>query len=154
MYLFFKTIHILGAALLIGNAIITAFWKIYADRTRGPAIVAFAQRLVTVTDWVFTGSGIFLLVVGGYGMLWVSGVDPFSLGWLFWGQAAFYFSGVIWILFLVPTQIAQARQARSFADGAPVPTSYLRLGHRWLAWGAVSTLPLILAFYMMVAKPA
>ena len=41
-YLFLKGIHILGVILLLGNIIVTAWWKIMADRTRDPRVIAFA----------------------------------------------------------------------------------------------------------------
>ena len=53
-YLVFKLVHIFGIILFLGNIIVTALWKVQADRTRDPRIIAFAQRLVTLTDWVFT----------------------------------------------------------------------------------------------------
>ena len=52
-----KYLHILGIVLLLGNVTITAFWKAFADRTGDPVVIAFGQRLVTITDFVFTGGG-------------------------------------------------------------------------------------------------
>ena len=56
-YLFLKGIHILGVILLLGNIIVTAWWRIMADRTRDPRVIAFAQQQVTWTDWVITAPG-------------------------------------------------------------------------------------------------
>ena len=67
MYAFFKSVHILGLVLMAGNVTVTALWKVFADRTSKTQIMAFAQWLVTVTDFSFTLSGGFLMVVGGYG---------------------------------------------------------------------------------------
>jgi Predicted integral membrane protein (DUF2269) len=53
MYRAFKVIHLLGVVLFLGNIIVTAVWKMLADRTREPRTIAYAQRLVTVTDWIF-----------------------------------------------------------------------------------------------------
>ena len=58
MYLAFKVIHLLGVVLFLGNIIVTAVWKALADQTREPRTIAYAQRLVTVTDWIFTLSGV------------------------------------------------------------------------------------------------
>lgn len=49
-----------------GNAVITvgtALWKTLADQTPDPPIVAYAQRLVTVTDAAFTATGAALITV-------------------------------------------------------------------------------------------
>ena len=125
----FKVIHLLGVVLFLGNIIVTALWKILADCTREPAVVAFAQWLVTLTDWIFTAGGAALIVIGGYGMAGIGGLD-LRQTWLVWGQSLFVISGLIWVAVLIPTQIAQARQARAFAAGGPIPDSYWRLGRR------------------------
>ena len=57
--------HSAGAVLLLGNIIVTAWWKVMADRTGNPSIIAFAQRQVTLTDFAFTAVGVILLVVAG-----------------------------------------------------------------------------------------
>ena len=45
-----KTVHVLGVVLFLGNIILTTVWKMLADRTKNPPAVAYAQRLVVVTD--------------------------------------------------------------------------------------------------------
>src|SRR5262249_53877534 len=135
----FKLVHLLGVILFLGNIIVTGVWKVLADRTGEPQIVAYAQRLVTITDWVFTAGGILLILVGAYGMAFIAGIDLRGQTWLVWGQALFGISGVIWVLILIPTQIAQARQARTFASGGPIPEGYWRHGQRWAIWGTIAT---------------
>src|SRR5215813_12030949 len=153
MYLVFKAIHLLGVVLFLGNIIITAVWKTLADQTREPRTIAYAQRLVTVTDWIFTLGGVVLILIGGYGMVAIAGLDPLGQAWLIWGQGLFIASAVIWVLFLIPTQIAQARIARSFKQGEPIPESYWRLGKRWAVWGTIATLLPLANLYFMVFKP-
>jgi hypothetical protein len=70
-----KLLHLLGVVLLVGNVTVTSIWKLYADRTGDARIVAFAQRLVTVTDWFFTFWGVVLLLVGGFGAAWQIGPE-------------------------------------------------------------------------------
>ncbi|MEZ5842074.1 MAG: DUF2269 family protein, partial [Hyphomicrobiales bacterium] len=64
----YKSIHVLGVVLFLGNIIITGFWKAFADRTGNPVVIAFGQRLVTITDWIFTFGGVVLVVFGYTGM--------------------------------------------------------------------------------------
>ena len=153
MYLVFKAIHLLGVVLFLGNIIITAVWKTLADQTREPRTIAYAQRLVTVTDWVFTLGGVVLILVGGYGMVAIARLDPLEQAWLIWGQGLFMASAVIWVLFLIPTQIAQGRIARAFKQSGPIPESYWRLGKRWAIWGTIATLLPLANLYFMVFKP-
>jgi hypothetical protein len=54
----------LGVVLFPDNIIVTAVWKSLADQSREPRTIAYAQRLVTVTDWIFTLSGVVLILVG------------------------------------------------------------------------------------------
>jgi uncharacterized membrane protein len=149
----FKVVHLFGVVIFLGNIIVTALWKVMADRTGEPAIIAYAQRLVTLTDWVFTAGGVLFILVGAYGMAGLAGLDLRGTPWLIWGQTLFVISGLIWVFILIPTQIAQARQARAFADGTAIPESYWRHGRRWLIWGIIATLVPMANLYLMVFKP-
>jgi uncharacterized membrane protein len=147
-----KLLHLMGLVLLLGNVTVTSIWKLYADRTGDARIIAFAQRLVTLTDWFFTFWGILLLVVGGFAAAWEIGLDPFGPRWLLSAELQFLAAGAIWLGVLVPVQIRQARLARGFAAGGPVPEEYRRLSRRWIIWGLIATLPLLGASWEMIAK--
>ena len=151
MYLAFKFMHLLGVVLLIGNVTASAVWKVFANRTEDAVVVAFAQKLVSYTDWSLTLGGVVLVTVGGYGMAVVAGLD-LRRGWLLWGQLLFLVSGLVWLAKLVPLQIAQRRMTNAFAPGMPVPPAYRKLCTRWIAWGAVATVPLVAATWLMVMK--
>lgn len=153
-YLAFKVVHILGVVLFLGNIIVTGVWKALADRTGNPRTIAYAQRLVSLTDWIFTAGGVVLILIGAYGMLWVARVNPLGQAWLIWGQSLFIASGIIWVAVLIPTQIVQAREARSFVDGGPIPESYWQHSRRWYFWGVLATLLPLANLYFMVVKPA
>lgn len=152
-YAVFKFIHVLGVVLLIGNVTTTSVWKVFADRSRSPTTIAFAQRLVGLTDWWLTGIGIVLVMVGGYGM---SAAGPLNhlieLPWLFWSQVMFVASGAIWLLVLVPIQVAQSRQASRFTAETAIPETYWKLGRRWIFWGVAATVLLVVALFRMVTK--
>lgn len=152
-YLAFKVVHLLGVVLFLGNIIVTGVWKTLADQTREPPTIAYAQRLVTITDWVFTLGGIVLILIGAYGMVAAGGLDPLGTTWLIWGQGLFIASGIIWALILIPTQVAQARMARDFARGGTIPARYWHLARRWMIWGTIATLLPLANLYVMVVKP-
>jgi len=152
-YLAFKSLHIAGVVLFLGNIIITGVWKVLADHTAEPKIVAYAQRLVTVTDFIFTAGGVVLILIGAYGMVWTGGLDPVHTTWLLWGQGLFIASGLIWVAILIPIQIKQARMARGFARGEAIRERYWRLGRQWAIWGTVATLLPLANLYFMVFKP-
>ncbi len=147
-----KILHLLGVVVLIGNVTVTSFWKVFADRTADPKIVAHAQKMVTITDWAFTASGIALLCIGGFGAAWVADIPAFSARWLVEAEILFGLSGAVWLTILLPIQWRQAKMARGFAQGGTIPDAYWRNGRLWLIWGIVATVPLVAAIYVMVAK--
>ncbi|MEE4288193.1 MAG: DUF2269 domain-containing protein [Erythrobacter sp.] len=149
----FKYLHYLGIILLAGNITVTAVWKVFADRNGDWRIVRFGQRLVTGTDFGLTIPGIVLTMVGGYGVLWVQGYSLTEPAWLLWSQVFFVSAGAIWLFILVPIQVKQARLANAFTSQADVTDEYRRLSRRWITWGLISTVPLCIVLWLMVAKP-
>lgn len=149
----FKFAHIVGIVLLLGNITVTAVWKVFADRTRDAAIVAFGQRMVTGTDFGLTLPGILLTIIGGYGAMYEARYDFPGPAWLVWSQLCFIVAGLIWLGVLIPIQVRQARMARQFASAAQVPVEYRTLARRWLVWGLIATVPLVSALYFMIDKP-
>lgn len=147
-----KIFHLLGVILFIGNIIITGWWKVMADRTGDLAIVAFAQRQVTLTDWVFTFGGVLIVALCGYGMAAHMGEGAFELTWIRWGYGLFIASGIVWVTILLPLQIMQARMARRFVDEGEIPARYWKLARRWLFWGIVATILPLANLYWMVMK--
>ena len=152
-YLLLKALHILGAVLFLGNIIVTGWWKVMADRTRDPVIVAFAQRQVTLTDFVFTAGGAALLLGAGIANATLHGMDYFKIRWLAWGYGLFIASGVLWVTVLIPVQWKQAQLAKQFGHGGIIPAEYWKLGRIWIVVGMVATLLPLANLYWMVFKP-
>ena len=152
-YLLLKSLHILGAVIFLGNIIVTGWWKVMADRTRNPAVIAFAQRQVTLTDYIFTGGGVVLILATGLGNAILLNMDFLSIKWLSWGFWLFNISGIIWITVLIPVQIKQAKMARQFANGGDIPERYWTLGRLWIIYGTLATVIPLANLYWMVFKP-
>ena len=152
-YLLLKSLHILGVIIFMGNIIVTAWWKTMADRTRDPVIIRFAQRQVTLTDYVFTAGGAALLLVGGIANAALHDIDYLGVRWLAWGYWLFIMSGVIWAAVLIPVQIKQARLARQFTPGCVIPDRYWALGRIWTGFGLLATIIPLANIYWMVFKP-
>ena len=152
-YLVLKSVHIFGVILLLGNLIVTAWWKLMANRTKNPSIIAFAQRQVTLTDFVFTAPGALLAILAGDSMAYNFMADSWSIEWLTWGRSLFITSGIIWISILIPTQIKQARLASNFANGKSIPDEYWKLSTRWNIFGTIAVVLPLINIYWMVFKP-
>jgi uncharacterized membrane protein len=152
-YYLFKFLHVAGVILLVGNITVTAVWKVFADRTHDPSIVAFGQRMVTGTDLGLTLPGIALTMIGGYGALVEAGYGFPGPAWLIWGQVCFVVAGLIWLGVLVPIQFRQARMADTFKNLDTIPEDYQKLARDWLIWGLIATVPMVAALYFMIAKP-
>ena len=81
-YQYLKMFHIIGVVMFVGNIMVTALWKTTADRTRDANIIAFAQRLVTITDFIFTGFGAGLVFVTGFLMAFQYFDNFLSIKWI------------------------------------------------------------------------
>jgi uncharacterized membrane protein len=145
-------IHVLGAVIFLGNIVVTFFWKLMADRTRDPKVLAFSQQLVARTDKVFTALGATLLAASGYAYAGHMKISVMHTSWLLWSQIFFYASAVIWAAILVPIQIKQSRMAKEFAVSGEISDEYWRLTRRWNLAGAVATVLPAIALALMVLK--
>jgi len=152
-YLWLKTIHILGVVLFLGNIIITGWWKVMADNTKNAQVIAFAQRQVTLTDYVFTAGGAAILLLAGFANVGIHQMS-FSAKWLSQGLWMFVLSGIIWLVVLIPTQVKQAKMAREFSQSNVIPETYWKLCTRWNIYGAIAVLLPLINLYWMTFKPA
>ena len=152
MALILKSLHVFGVCLFIGNIIVSALWKVMADRTGSFPVVRFATRLVNVTDVLFTGLGVTLLLVTGHLLAGYYG-GIVSQAWILWSYVLFGVSGAIWLFVLVPIQLKQARLLRTSLQEI-IPDEYHRLARIWSLAGTVATLVPLPAIYLMVSKGA
>jgi uncharacterized membrane protein len=146
-------LHLLGVILFLGNIVVTAMWKLLADRTKSPPVVAYAQRLVTITDVAFTATGVILIIVAGQVLAGDYGGVFSGPPWLTWGWSLFIAAGVVWLAVLVPIQVQQERLARQFRHGGKIPDRYWRLSKLWAVSGGLATVLPLVTLYLMVFKP-
>lgn len=146
-----KTLHIFGASLFIGNIIVSAFWKVMADRTNSIATIQYAIKLLNQTDSFFTGLGATLLVVSGH-MLAENFGGVLSQQWIIQSYILFGISGLLWIAVLVPIQIKQSKLIRNLQNTDSIPEQYLKLAKLWSIIGTIATIVPLPAIYIMVTK--
>jgi uncharacterized membrane protein len=151
-YLLLKLVHIAAAVLFLGDVLISFIWKLSADRTRRPSVVAYAQEMVVWTDWWLMLPASVVLAASGFANAQLHGLPIWTDFGLLWGQTAFYLSGLIWIALLLPIQHKMLTMARAFREAEEVPADYHALNRRWRSWGLVSiALPLV-ALGLMVLR--
>jgi len=145
-----KIIHVLCACLFLGNVIVSGTWAALAERTRDHAIIQFSNRMVLMTDLLFTLGGSLGVVITGYLMADRWGGEALH-PWIRWSYLLFGLSGLIWLLVLMPIQLKQRKLLRETSTITP---QYLRLSRTWQIWGAGATVLPLPILYFMINKPA
>lgn len=143
-----KIVHVLSACLFLGNVVVSGTWAALAERTRNYEVIAFSNRLVLVTDLLFTLSGAVLVVITGSMMADRYG-GASSQGWISWSYLLFSASGLIWAFVLVPIQL---RQRTILRRDQAITAEYLRLSRIWQIAGAIATVVPLPIVYLMIAK--
>jgi uncharacterized membrane protein len=145
-------LHVTGVVVFLGNLIVTAVWKTLADQTHDTRVIAYAQRLVTVTDVAFTATGAVLITASGFALAddWGGVTGP---TWLTVGFGLFAASGLIWLTILIPVQLQQMRLTRDFVASDEIPDRYWQLARRWYVFGAIATLLPLANIFVMALKP-
>jgi uncharacterized membrane protein len=143
-----KTIHVLSACLFLGNVIVSGTWAALAERTSNHEIIRFSNKLVLVTDMLFTLSGALGVIVTGHLMAERYGGSA-SHSWISWSYMLFGLSGLIWALVLLPIQLKQRQLLRQFDH---ITLEYLRLSKVWQICGAVATALPLPILYLMITK--
>ncbi len=147
-----KMLHIFGAVLFLGNIIVTAFWKTFADLSKDWRVIAFSQKLVTYTDIFFTTVGVLIIAITGI-LMAKQYANYLHLKWIAWGISLFIASGIIWLSILIPLQIKLHIIAKKFKTNQKVSEEYWKLEKFWMIFGIIATVLPLMNLYWMVFKP-
>ncbi len=148
-----KTLHILSSTFLFGTGVGTAFYLLFASRSRDPKVVAAVARLVVVADWIFTATTIVFQPASGLYLAHRLGV-PLTTPWLCWSLVLFVIAALCWLP-VVWLQMRLRDLAQAAADsGQPLPLRYDGYLGIWAALGVPALFSFLTIFYLMTAKPA
>lgn len=148
-----KTLHVIGATILLGTGGGIAFFMVMADRTRDARLVAHTAGVVVVADVVFTASAIVLQPITGVALAAVEH-QPLGQHWILLSLALYVVAGVFWLP-VVWMQLRMRDLARAAAAaGEPLPPAYQRLYRVWFAFGFPAFAAVIAIIWLMVAKPS
>lgn len=153
MFQLILAIHILAAAIFLGNLITTAFWKVRADRTGNLENMAMTSRAVLLADYVFTGPGISALLVSGILLTGFSGWERFQEPWLGVSLMLLLLTAFIWAGVMIPLQLRMARLAQEALFAGVLDPDYTRTSRRWSMFSGITTLLPIVILFLMVLRP-
>jgi uncharacterized membrane protein len=146
--------HVLGAAMLIGNAIVMGVWLTIAGRANRDGWKRRAAHAVNVGDAWFTVPGVVLILANGLAMVFerYGGVSAItSVPFIGIGLVLLTLTGLVWATRLVPAQLELHRIAQE--PGAMDTAAYGRTLTGWSIWGVIATALPILAVVVMTTKP-
>jgi uncharacterized membrane protein len=140
-----KTLHVVGAILLVGNVTVTGIWALLMYRARAEVPFRPVARAILWTD-LLTVTGGAMLTVTGILLIRQAQLPWLELPWLLRGITALAGSTLIWLVMLLPDQVRMARLD-------PGDSGRLRvLFRRWSGFGWGATLLLYVAIWYMVTK--
>jgi uncharacterized membrane protein len=103
---------------------------------------------IIAADKIFTIPGIVILLGGGFAAAFVGRIPILSTGWLLWGLIAFILSGAAF------GPLSRAQRRISIAAHAGNFQEYEELSKGWAFWGSLALIFPIIAFVIMILKPA
>jgi uncharacterized membrane protein len=152
---FWKTAHILSAAVLFGTGIGIAFfcWFGYRHAMRAGDIGALrgTMRLTVVADAWLTAPAVVFQAVSGVVLMMLLGWPLISL-WSMAVWALFIFTGACWLP-VVWIQILQWREARDAASTTALSRAFHYRFRVWFALGVAAFAAVMAIYWLMVAKP-
>lgn len=155
MYLALKVVHILAVVLFLGNIGLAMLWKLDADRTRNPAIMAHVLEGVVLGDrWITVPSAV-ILVSSGVLMAVIGHLPLLHIGWIWQSLLLFALSGALYVFPIGPDQ-RRLRELAQAAHGEAANldwATYTKLSRRWLSMGALAIFAPAAAVALMVLKP-
>ena len=152
LYSLVKTVHIIGATVLLGTGAGIAFFMLMAHRTGNAALIAHTASVVVVADLLFTASAVVAQPLSGALLAHLAGL-PLSTGWIGASLGLYVLTGLFWLP-VVWIQWRMRNLARSaVASGTALPAAYYRLYRIWFAFGFPAFAAVLGIIWLMVSKP-
>lgn len=151
-YLLLKTVHVVGATVLIGTGAGIAFFMLMAHLTKDARTVAVVARMVVIADYVFTASAAVTQPITGIMLARRAGL-PLLDAWVGWSIVLYMLIGALWIP-VVGMQIRMRDMAMTAAAAdAPLPEAYHALFRRWFAFGVPAFMAIMVILLLMITRP-
>lgn len=154
-YLFWKTAHVISAAILFGTGLGIAFfaWLGYRYALKSGTIEGLRTvlRLTVIADASFTAPTVIFQIISGQVLMHL---DSWSL-WSPWAVSVlvlFVTVGLLWLP-VVWIQIVMSHEADKTGSIAELSPGFHKRFKVWFVLGVPAFLLVLAIFYLMVAKP-
>jgi uncharacterized membrane protein len=152
-YVLLKWLHVVGAAILFGTGLGTAFHFWITTRSGNVAAVAAAARSTVLADFLFTLPAAVLQPLTGLALALAVGY-PLTSTWIVAAGALYVVAGACWI----PVVFIQVRlrdlAEKSEREAIGLDEEFRRLAHRWFVLGWPAFLAVGAIFWLMIRRPA
>jgi len=138
MIAFVSILYTLANILFLGNILIMLAWRWFAEKTRDPKILTFANKTIRKTDRLLLGPSALALTITGNIRSSLTHSSIWSNPRLAVAMVFFILSGVVWLGRLVPIEKQQVRLCEQFSDDSSVPHAYFALTKKWFLWGGLA----------------
>lgn len=151
-YFLLKSLHIVGATVLLGTGAGIAFFMLMAHRSGDARVIAHTAGIVVVADALFTTTAVILQPVTGIALAYWLDL-PLTTRWIGWGLGLYLFTGLFWLpVVWMQWRMRDLARAAAVAN-APLPPLYHRLFRWWFACGFPAFFAVLAIIWLMVAKP-
>ena len=150
--LWLKYAHVLGAILIFGTGLGTAFHLWCAHLSKEPPVVAAVGRSTVWADWLFTTPAVALQPVTGALLAWSYGwslLEP----WIVISLGLYLLAGLCWLPVVWIQMQMRRMAAAAWHDGTPLPARYHRLARIWFALGWPAFIAMFVITWLMIFKP-
>ena len=152
-YLAIKWLHIVGAAILFGTGLGTAFHFWIACRGGNIIAIAAAARSTVIADYLFTLPAVILQPITGISLALMAGY-PLTATWIVASIALYLLVGACWIpVVFIQLRLRDLAHA-SARTAAPLPEEFTRLARCWFLLGWPAFIAVAAIFWLMIARPA
>lgn len=147
-----RSLHIVGACVLLGTGAGIAFFMLLAQRTGDPRLIKHVADGVVLGDALFTATAVVLQPITGYLLarhLGWSLTEPWLLTSLvLYVVAGAFWLPVVWIQMQLRTMAGQAAE-----EGTALPDRYHRMFKAWFWSGFPAFGAVLCIIWLMVTKP-
>jgi len=152
-YLALKWLHIVGAAVIFGTGLGTAFHFWITQRREGVAAIAAAARSTVLADYLFTLPAVLLQPLTGLGLAAMAGY-PLTSTWIVSAFVLYLVAGACWVpVVFIQVRLRDLAEA-SARDGSPLAPEFARLVRRWTLLGWPAFIAMAATIWLMIARPA